>query len=139
MLSIKDLVFKKRPAKKLVNQYIGLYIINKCKKMKQQNLFYFIFSFFIFFSIILYFSIFRTLGLGLKVIGHTVTSVTSDSGVTTLITEVERKEQKVLEQSDVIQYGHHMLTLCFTHGHFRVRCTVASMDHLYKYIRQTIL
>ena len=29
MLSTKDLVFKKRPAKKLVNQYIGLYFINK--------------------------------------------------------------------------------------------------------------
>ena len=29
MLSIKDLVFKKRPAKKLVDQYIGLYIINE--------------------------------------------------------------------------------------------------------------
>ena len=29
ILSIKDLVFKKRPAKKLVDQYIGLYFINK--------------------------------------------------------------------------------------------------------------
>ena len=29
MLSMKDLVFKERPAKKLVNQYIGLYIINE--------------------------------------------------------------------------------------------------------------
>jgi len=29
MLSIKNLVFKKRPAKKLVNQYIGPYFINK--------------------------------------------------------------------------------------------------------------
>jgi len=29
MLSIKDLVFKERPAKKLVNWYIGLYIINE--------------------------------------------------------------------------------------------------------------
>ena len=29
MLSIKDLVFKKRPVKKLVNQYIGSYIIDK--------------------------------------------------------------------------------------------------------------
>jgi len=28
-LSIKDLVFKERPAKKLVDQYIGPYIINK--------------------------------------------------------------------------------------------------------------
>jgi len=29
MLNIKDLVFKKRPAKKLVDWYISLYIINK--------------------------------------------------------------------------------------------------------------
>ena len=29
MLSIKDLVLKKRPAKKLVDQYVSLYIINK--------------------------------------------------------------------------------------------------------------
>ena len=48
--------------------------------------------FFILISIILYFSIFRTLGLELEVIGHTVTSVTSDSGVTTLITRLKRKE-----------------------------------------------
>ena len=29
MLSTKDLMFKERPVRKLVNQYIGLYIINK--------------------------------------------------------------------------------------------------------------
>ena len=29
MLSIKDLVFKERPVKKLVDWYVGLYIINK--------------------------------------------------------------------------------------------------------------
>ena len=29
MLSIKDLVFKKRPVKKLVDQYMGLYAIEK--------------------------------------------------------------------------------------------------------------
>ena len=29
MLSIKDLVFKERLAKKLVDQYIGLYIIDE--------------------------------------------------------------------------------------------------------------
>jgi len=29
MLSMKDLVFKERPAKKLVDQYVGLYIINE--------------------------------------------------------------------------------------------------------------
>ena len=65
------------------------------------NLFYFIFYFLIFISIILHFSIFRTLGLGLEVIGDTVTSVTSDGVVTTLIMGLERKK-KILEQSDVI-------------------------------------
>ena len=29
MLSMKDLVFKKMPAKKLVNQYVGPYIIDQ--------------------------------------------------------------------------------------------------------------
>ena len=29
MLSMKDLVFKEQPAKKLVDQYVGPYIINK--------------------------------------------------------------------------------------------------------------
>jgi len=81
------------------------------------NLFYFHFSFYIFFSIILHFSIYRTLGLGLEVISHTVTSVTFDGVVTTLIMGLKRKELKVLEQSDVIQHGHYMLTSCFTHDH----------------------
>ena len=63
-----------------------------CKKMKQWTSIYFPFSFFIFISIILHFSIFRTLGLGLEVIDYTITSVTSDSMVTTLITELEKKE-----------------------------------------------
>ena len=39
----------------------------------------------------LLFSIFRTLRLGLEVIGHTVTSVTSDGMVTTLIMELEKR------------------------------------------------
>jgi len=39
-----------------------------------------------------YFSIFRTLGLGLEVIGHTVTLVTFDGVVTTLITGLERRK-----------------------------------------------
>jgi len=55
--------------------------------------------------------------LGLEVIGHTVKLVTSDGIVTTLIMELKRRKQKVLKQSDVIQYGHHMLASCFTHGH----------------------
>ena len=52
-----------------------------------------LFSFFIFYFhfllIILHFSIFRTLELGLEVIGHTITS---DGVVTTLIMEHERKK-----------------------------------------------
>ena len=50
------------------------------------------FLFFHLFLIILHFSIFRTLGLGLGVICHMVTSVTSDGVVTILITELERKK-----------------------------------------------
>ena len=62
---------------------------------KQNNgLQFILFYFFIFisFSIILHFSILKTLGLGVEVIGHTVTSVTFDSVVTTLITGLERKK-----------------------------------------------
>jgi len=51
-----------------------------------------LFFHFHFFLIILHFSIFRTLELGLEVIGHTVTSVTSDGMVTTLITGPKRRE-----------------------------------------------
>jgi len=57
--------------------------------------FSFFFIFFLilfFFQFISHFSIFRTLGLGLKVICHTVTPVTSDGVVTTLIIKLERKE-----------------------------------------------
>ena len=46
-------------------------------------------SFFLFYFL---FFIFRTLGLGMEVIGHTVTLVTFNSVVTTLITELERRK-----------------------------------------------
>ena len=50
-------------------------------------------SFFLFyFQFIFHFSIFRILGLGLEVISHTVTSVTSDGVVTTLIMELKRRK-----------------------------------------------
>jgi len=52
-------------------------------------LFSFFISHFLFLLIILHFSIFRTLGLGLEVIGHTITS---DGVVTILIMEHERKK-----------------------------------------------
>jgi len=48
-------------------------------------------SFYFLFNLFFHFSIFRTLGLGLEVIGHTVTSVTSDGMVTTLITGLSKR------------------------------------------------
>jgi len=50
------------------------------------------YSHFHFFLIYFHFSIFRTLGSGLEVICHTVTSVTSDSMITTLITRLKRRK-----------------------------------------------
>ena len=79
--------------------------------------FLFSFSFLFYFRFIFHCFYFQNSGLGLKVICHTVTSVTSDGVVTTLIMELKRREQKVLEQSDIIQHGYHMLASCFTHGH----------------------
>jgi len=63
-------------------------------KIKECKLSCFFIFFLILFSFqfIFHFSIFRTLGLGLEVIGHTVTSVTSDGVVTALITGLERRE-----------------------------------------------
>ena len=55
-------------------------------------LFYFILLFLFLFLLFYYFSIFRTLGLGLEVIGHNVTLVTSDGVVTTLITGLKRRK-----------------------------------------------
>ena len=52
---------------------------------------YFLFSFYFLFNYFT-FSISRTLGLGLEVISHTVTSVISDSMVTTLIMRLKRKK-----------------------------------------------
>ena len=63
-------------------------------KIVESGLSFFLFFFlFLFpFQFIFHFSIFRTLGLGLEVIGYTVTSVTSNSVVTTLIMGLKRKE-----------------------------------------------
>ena len=70
------------------------------------TLFYFSFSF------SFYFSIFRTnSGQGLSVM------LSHQSQIDGVITRLRRMEQKVLEQSDVIQHGQHMLALCYTHGH----------------------
>ena len=55
--------------------------------------FYFIFFLILFsFQVIFHVSIFRALGLGLEIIGHTITSVTSDGVVTTLITGLKRRK-----------------------------------------------
>jgi len=49
-------------------------------------------SFYFLLDLFSIFSIFRTLGLGLEVISHAVTSVTSDSIIITLIMELKRKK-----------------------------------------------
>ena len=70
-------------------------IQNQIVKIVESGLSFFLFFFLIFifaFDLFFTFSIFRTLGLGLEVIGHTVTLVTSDGVVTTLITRLERRE-----------------------------------------------
>jgi len=54
--------------------------------------FYFLSHFYFPFNLFFHFSIFRTLRLGLDVISHTVTSVTSNGVVTALITELERRK-----------------------------------------------
>ena len=72
-----------------------LWTIDLVVKITESGLSFFLFYFFMFiFSwfISYYFSIFRNQGLGLKVIGHTVISVTSDSMIPTLIMELKRKK-----------------------------------------------
>jgi len=64
----------------------------KCKRTKQWTSFLFSFLFLFFILIILHFPILRTLGLGLEVIGHTATLVTSDGIVTTLIMGLKRRK-----------------------------------------------
>jgi len=59
--------------------------------MAESGLSFFLFSFaFLFYFS--FFSIFRTLGLESDVIGHTVTSVTSDGIVTALIMRLKRRK-----------------------------------------------
>ena len=106
------------------------------RKQKQGTSIYFIFLFyFILFLIILHFSIFRTMGLGLEVIGHTVTSVTfwwydHNIDYRTREKEVKGSETKWCHTT----WTSHVDLMLYTWP-FRVGCTVASIDHLYKYIR----
>jgi len=63
-------------------------------KIEEDRLSFFFIFFLIlfFFQFIFHFSIFRTLELGLEVISHTITSVTSNSVVTALIMGLERRK-----------------------------------------------
>ena len=63
-------------------------------KIEDCGLSFSLFSFLILFSFDLFFhfSIFRTLELGLEVISHTDTSVTSDGVVTTLIMKLKKRK-----------------------------------------------
>jgi len=54
--------------------------------------FYFLSHFYFIFDLFFIVFIFRTWELGIEVIGHNVTSVTSDGVVTTLITGLKRRE-----------------------------------------------
>ena len=78
-----------------------------------QVLILFCFSFYFLFF---YFLFLEKLGLGLEVIGHTVTSVTiwwCGHNIDHKTWENGVEDSRI---SDVIQYGYHMLTSCTTHG-----------------------
>ena len=76
--------------------------------------FIFPFHFILFFFSFFFFYFQNNLGQGLSVtLSH---QSQLDGVVTRLITGYKRRKQKVLEQSDVIQHGPHMLASCYTHG-----------------------
>jgi len=68
--------------------------IAKSIRVQNNGLYFILFYFFHFHFhlIILHFSIFRTMGLGLEVISHTVTPVTSNGMIITLIMELKKRE-----------------------------------------------
>jgi len=74
------------------------------------------FVYFIFLSYF-YFSIFRTVGLGSEVIGHTVTSVTIWWCGHNIGHETWKNKVEGFRTNDIIQYGYHMLTSYSTHDH----------------------
>ena len=96
---------------------LSLWSSPKCQDCKQQTLFYFylfiLFYFSFLFLLIFYFQ--NNLGQGLSVTLSHQSQI--DGIVTRLITGYRRRKQRVLEQSDIIQHGHHMLASCYTHGH----------------------
>jgi len=63
----------------------------RLSRSKKVDLVFYYFLLLFLFLFIFIFSIFRTLGLGLEVICHTVTSVTSDGVVTTLIIGLKKE------------------------------------------------
>ena len=75
--------------------------------------FHFILLYFYFYFLFFYFQ--NNLGQGLSVTLSHQSQI--DGIVTRLIIGLGRMKQKVLEQSDVIQHGQHMLASCYTHGH----------------------
>ena len=80
----------------------------------------FIFIFLLFFYFILFYFHFlflEQLGLGLEVIGHTVTSVTTWWCGHNIDHETWKDGVEGSRTNDVIQYRPHMLTSCSTHGH----------------------
>jgi len=68
------------------------------------------------------------------VIGHTVTSVTSDGVVTTLITELKKKVEGFGTKWCHTTYIPHVDLISYI-WHFRVEGTVASIDYVDRYIR----
>jgi len=73
------------------SDWLGKVLLSRSQKVDLVS-FYFLSHFYFIFDLFFIVSIFKTLGLGLKVIGHTVTSVTSDGVVTTLIMKLKRRE-----------------------------------------------
>ena len=89
------------------------FLLNKSDVKIAENGLHFYFYFYILF----YFIFLEQLGLGLEVIGHTVTSVTTWWYSHNIDHETWKNGVEVSRTNDVIQYESHMLTSCSTHGH----------------------
>ena len=112
--SSKSTFFSSTPLLMLLINQRGHY----CQDCRRWTLFIFIFSFifsFFCFSFAFIFYFQNNSGQGLSVtLSH---QSQLDGVVTRLIMGLRRMKQKKLEQSDVIQHGHHMLASYITHGH----------------------
>ena len=69
-------------------------VINIRNKNNELEFYFILFFHFYFYLNYFTLSIFRTLGLRLEVIGHAVTSVTSDGVVTTLIMDLREESRR---------------------------------------------